>query len=91
MLRKVLMVMACVLVSGPVVGQDRWNGLDGLKEDIIRNNRTDWLRNYPIEPLPDYRRSNQNREIMQRLDDIDRRLYEMDQERSRRIINRDIR
>lgn len=90
MLRQFVM-MACVCLAGPALGQDRWNGLEGLREGITRDSNTDWLRNYPIAPLPDYRRDDTNREIMRRLDDIDRKLYEQDQARTRRAIDRAIR
>jgi len=88
---RLVVVFACVVLAAPVMAQDRWNGLEGLREGIFRDNRTDWLRNYPVEPLPDYRRGDTNREVMQRLDDIERQLYFEQQMRTRRQIDRAIR
>lgn len=82
MLRQFVVGM-CVIVSAPVWAQTATDSaLSGLREQIQRDNSTDWLKRYPVTQQPDFRREQMHDDVMRELNSINRQLQDIDRRRN---------
>ena len=73
----------CVFASAPVWAQTATDSaLSGLREQIQRQNSTDWLQRYPVTQQPDLRREQMHDDVMRELNSINRQLQYLEQSRT---------